>query len=204
MLSFISPPRPKRKINPRQLASVEREGRWYAQPKYDGDRCGVPVKGTEIEFFNRHGRKTSIERSLRTAFVKEIRALPLPSGLVYFDGEYLPQCEALVFYDLLFCGRPLAGASQATRSSELRKLCGSPHSFCLSGFAHLISEHLWLAPDFSDKFAEHYANALALTGKVEGLLLRRIESYLEQVGCTGEYEVDWQLRCRQPKKNYVC
>ena len=204
MLHFISPPRPKDKIHPRQLPSIEKEGRFFAQPKYDGDRCGIPIKGQELQFYERHGRLMKIDRSLRSKLTKEVLSLDLGVGLHYLDCEFLPQVGCIALYDLLYHVRPMVGVGQMDRLAELEKICRFPQTTSFSGLARPVTEHIWLAPVFMDRFREHYATTLSLQEIVEGLLLRRKDSYLEQMGGGGEYEVSWQVRCRQGRKNYRC
>lgn len=197
---FITPPRPEGKIHPRQLPSIEREGGRIAQPKYDGDRRCVATEGRDIASWNRHGQK----RTLDPKIAKEMRSLKLPKGFAYFDGEYLSQLGVLALFDILHCARTLVGVYQLERLALLADICRNPQDTCLSGFAHPITEHIWMAPQFSCQFTQLYQKTLPLKGTIEGILLRDIDSYLGSVATVGEFLVNWQLRCRQPAKGRAC
>jgi hypothetical protein len=197
---FISPPRPRDKIHPRQLSSVEAAGKYFAQPKYDGDRRPVAIEGSEVVAFNRHGKEKKIGSELR----KELLSLKLAKGFSYLDGEFLSQQGVIVLFDVLCLKAPLIGVGQMDRLEMLTDVCHNPQTTCLSEFAYLVTDHIWLAPCFFDGFREKFLATLSLTGTIEGLLLRKKVSFLDSIGHVSENTVDWQLRCRQPTKNYRC
>lgn len=70
---------------------------------------------------------------------------------------------------------------------------------CILGLV-CISEHLWLCPEYNDKFRQRFDATLQMPD-VHGLVLRRKDSRLDHSG-KKYYEVDWQVRCRHPGKTY--
>jgi hypothetical protein len=200
MLSFISPPRPKDKIFPGQLPLMEQSGRFLVQPKFDGDRRCIAVKGEEIVGYNRHGKTIRINHEL----AQEIKSLSLPSGLTYLDGEFLSQNGVFALFDVLYHNKPLVGVGQIRRLDILKEVCHNPQVVANSGLWYVISPHIWMAAEFYENFSALYLSTVALNDIIEGLLLRKKASYLGSVSAVGEYDCDWQVRCRQPAKGRRC
>lgn len=213
-MQYVYPPRPRNKMHPSQLGFEEERGVWLWQPKYDGDRCVIAIEGKEVFLGNRHGkwRKSTLFRRLR----KDLSALNLPKGTHVLDAELVDASNGVVvLFDVLQVTDYLLGVNQLERLSLLDDICGNPQEECLSGLALRITDHVWLAQrgnsDFSSKFSQISAyrsqvdsgcSDEAAAGKlVEGLLLRRRDSVLDNYGAS-PYDVDWQLRCRCQHKNY--
>lgn len=215
-MRYIYPPRPKDTIPPSALALQEERGCWFWQPKYDGDRSITAIEGKNIVFGNRH-HKWYPHQKLRH-LVPEVRALDLPSGATYLDGELLTlpgkaPCgspyHTIVFYDVLqYDGKYLFGCPQLERLELLRKICRNPQKLCAQKVAWEIgvdrpvdfTPHLWMSLSGENDFLGNF-QTFSQSSLVEGLLLRRKDSTLDGWGGT-EYDVTWQLRCRKNTKNY--
>ena len=199
MPRYIYPPRPLTKIKPEQLGSMEKEDKYLWQPKFDGDRCVTSIQGGSVFLGNRHAKWHSPHAYPQIR--QEVLGLNLPDGNHYLDGELVSfNNEAvLVLFDVLQIKSYLIGVNQAARISILEGLIkgGRPHPEVP---ATKMSEHLWIADhgygDFDSNYSDFITNPL-----LEGLVLRKTESVLDNWGAS-EYEVDWQIRCRRPHKNY--
>jgi ATP-dependent DNA ligase len=202
MPRYIYPPRPAITVHPRQLSDLEATGQWWWQYKYDGDRCLVAIESNNVYVGNRHGKFYPPFKfpSIRSSVSK----LVTPTNVTYYlDGELLQpegQPPILVLFDILYGGKDLLGVSQEERFEMLAKLCHHPKVLCAEKIAFEISPGLWLAPHGDKNFVRHF-HETANHKLVEGVLLRKKGSYLNNGG-SGEYEVDWQIRCRHPTKNY--
>lgn len=197
MTRYVYPPRPKSKIKPDQLPFMESQGVYLWQPKFDGDRCVAALDDHKALLSNRHGRWHSPHTfpEIRS----ELLDLKVPNGTHYLDGELIKhQGQAvLVLFDVLQWVKYLTGKSQTERLEILDDLGGDPHE---SLPVNRISDHLWVShhglSNFCDRFSDFIKNPL-----LEGLMLRLASSTLSNWGSC-EYEVDWQIRCRRPNKNY--
>lgn len=202
-MKYIYPPRPKSTIPPHQLPSEEARGIWIWQPKFDGDRCvsiiEVSKQSRKVVLCNRHGKFHSPNNFPRVQQEFLSADLQLPVGLHYLDGELLSN-DKLVLFDVLQITTYLIGVSQEERLKALATICGNPTELCNQKIALRVTDHILLGchgdQDFSSHFKEQIQNPF-----IEGLVLRRKGSTLDNWG-SREYEVDWQLRCRKPTKNY--
>lgn len=201
MPHYIYPPRPRSKIHPRQLPEEEARGVWLWQYKFNGDRCVAVIDNGKVFLGNRYGKfwpQTSFPE-LRS----QLSALNLPKDQTfYLDGELLDNSArgVMVLFDILWCEKYLIGVVQEQRLEMLADLCGHPSEPCRENFALKVSDHLWLATHGDRDFLKHFQK-FGVHPMIEGLLLRRKGSVLDNWGAR-EYEVDWQLRCRKPSKNY--
>jgi len=208
-MRVLYPPRPRSRISPKELATYEKTGQWWAQRKFNGSRNLVCVRETgEVELFGRHGaphRNFLLTDRLRN----QILSLRFTTkGEYWIDSELLdsktssPEYKGkIVLFDLLFAGRYLFGVSQRHRLNLLLELCRDPKEHePNSGIALQVTEDIWMAETFVSGFSEEFQRFL-LMPEVEGLILRKHSAKLLTVG-TEEREVDWQLRCRKPHKNY--
>jgi ATP-dependent DNA ligase len=202
MTRYIYPPRPAITVHPRQLCELEATEKWWWQYKYDGDRMVVSVEKGKISLGNRYGKFYPPYKhpTLRAA----IQKLALPVDKTYYlDGELLEpsgQPPILVLFDILYCEKELLAATQEQRFDMLADLCQHPKTLCADKIAFEISPGLWLAIHGDKNFLQHFQET-ANHKLVEGVLLRRKGSCLHNGG-SGGYDVDWQIRCRHPTKNY--
>ena len=117
----------------------------------------------------------------------------------YLDGELLPN-ETLVLFDVLQSGKYLIGSTLENRALILSEICGNPTELCDQKFALQVTSHIWLAQTGDSNFLENF-NRFIKNDLIEGLVLKKKGSIMDNWGAS-EYEVDWQLRCRKPSKNY--
>jgi hypothetical protein len=131
--------------------------------------------------------------------------LNVGNGLCYLDGELIDShgLRLLVLFDVLqMGGEYLLGVNQTDRLSHLAEICGNPQQRRDDLPALHIFEHIALAPHGDRNFKQCF-DEFSQNRWVEGLLLRKKESKLDNWGST-EYEVNWQIRVRRPKKSYRC
>jgi hypothetical protein len=207
MPRYMYPPRPKSKLLPDQLPHEESRGCWWWQHKFNGDRCvaiiEVEASGRRlVTLCNRHGRFHPSTKFPKLRKELSGPKLLLATGTYYFDGELLAgdQSETMVLFDVLFISVPLIGVTQEQRFSLLDEICGNPTEPCEAQIALSVTEHIWLARHGDKDFVQHF-NEYIDSPLIEGLVLRRKGSTLDNYG-SSEYEVDWQIRCRKPAKNY--
>lgn len=210
MLEILYPPRPKTTIPPNDLLKYDKTNAWLCQYKYNGSRNLIQIlPNNEVKVWSRHGRvhkKYSLPLKVR----KEIQNLPgLVRGKEYLlDTELLNKTKEadtknkIVIFDILVNGKYLFNSpNQIKRLEILNNLCGYPKELdSLRGIGYVISDNLWLAPHFNKDFVTHF-NEKADIGEVEGLVLRKRDSVLDNFG-TKMYECRWMIRCRSSHRNY--
>jgi len=202
MPRYIFPPRPTSKIKPEQLDSMESQGVFIWQPKFDGDRCIPVVDGNKADLGNRHHKWHPAGKFSQIR--DELLRLKLPSGTHYLDGELVRHNgkDALVLFDALQITDYLIGVDQLTRLAMLFNVCGQPSEPHpdFPDAALKVSDSIWLSTHGDSEFSAHFRSFVKLP-LIEGLLLRKKDSTLDNWGAS-PYEVDWQVRCRRPHKNY--
>jgi len=206
MPRYIYPPRPKSTIQPQQLPQEEARGCWLWQHKFNGDRCLAIVESTatsrKVSLANRHGKFHPASKFSKIRSELSDRKFVLPEGTHYLDGELLVEggMEVIILFDVLQWVKYLIGHTQEHRIEMLRTICGNPTEPCPQNIALSVTDHVWMSRtgdrDFVSHFNEYIDNPL-----IEGLVLRKKGSVMDNWG-SSEYEVDWQLRCRKPSKNY--
>ena len=204
MPRYIYPPRPQSRILPDQLPDEERRGIWCWQYKYNGDRCIAIVEksatGRKITFANRHGKFTPSTKLGTLRKELSSKNFVLPVGTHYLDGELISG-DILILYDVLQLTQYLFGKTLEERYRLLSEVCGNPSEPCVDEFALKVTDHVWMAPMGDSDFVQNF-NRYITHKLIEGLVLKRKGSILDNWGST-EYEIDWQLRCRKPSKNYT-
>lgn len=196
-MRYIYPPRPRGKIHPSDLAFYEKSGRWIAQRKFGGSRT-MALLGSDgqVTFLNRHGfTQSSIKPNARIA--ESISALGLKRGKEHLlDGEMMRGEESfMVLYDILVLdgvylfGKP----NQLGRLEILSQICGVG---CRSMFGSEVGSNLYLADWWGSDFEQRFCESKG-ADNIEGLLLRKSESFLDNFGAA-EYETPSQIRCRKP------
>jgi hypothetical protein len=212
----VFPPRPKNRLIPAQLSKYENTGKWFCQRKFNGARnqihIGVDGKITFWHYGDLHKQwKPSAD------IYEQVKSLNLNAEGSEFDqgeNEYWLDSELLyakttdphyknriVIYDVLAYGKYLLGVPQPTRLDLLERICGSPQKLeSKHGIALEVTENIWMAQTWEDRFAERFQEFLHLD-EIEGLVLRKKKSVLNDTG-SKRYEVPWQIRVRKPHKNY--
>lgn len=202
----IYPPRPKGAIPRTQLNYLESTGLWIAQYKYQGSRCLIHIEpNSNITMWSRHGAKHR-SYELTTSVHQQLANLPgLETNKEYWlDGELLIKTTPkdtkgkIVLFDVLQAGRYLIGCDQMTRLDILDNICGKPRELdSLRQMAYVITPDVWMAPFFTGGFDNLFDEDHGV--EVEGILLRKIKSTLDNYGHK-EYNIDWMVRCRRPSK----
>ena len=206
MPDVIFPPRPRGKLNPKDLPYYNSQGIWCAQRKFNGSRNLIHVKKTgELSLLSRHGeshRKFVLGGSFRDEILSALRLQP---GVEYWlDSELMNKqvnaTNEIVLYDVLQAGKYLFGSpDQLTRLEILKDICGNPTTLEPGGIALKVTSRLWMAETFMDEFVARYQESLE-NPKLEGLLLRKRKAALDNFG-TAEYETGSMIRCRKPFGN---
>lgn len=202
MRLFPPCPRPNDRIQPTQLDYLESTGRWLCQRKFDGDRAIFKrhEDGTN-EIYYGHDAKPFRNWKMPSFLKKELAEIRLPAGQISFlDGELLQSINTIVLFDALQIGKLLLGVRQQARLAMLADVCGNPTTMANPAIALRVSEHIWLAQSWVSGFSRLFSE-FKDCDLIEGLLLRKIDSGLDNFG-TRPYQVPWQLRVRKPKKNY--
>jgi hypothetical protein len=141
----------------------------------------------------------------------EILALPgIKKGIKYvFDGELMIKTKAedtkgkIILFDILQQDKYLfLNTNQKQRIELLDEICGKPRTLDpWRGMAYQISKNVMMAPTYFSGFAKEFEKWLnSSTEEVEGLVLRRLNSVIDNFG-NKEYKVDWMIRCRKPDKH---
>lgn len=197
---YIYSPRPKSKINPKQLDEMNLDG-WLWQYKFNGDRCPVVINQSEVFLCNRHGK--FLNRNMHKHIKKEFlsKSFSFSEGLNRLDGELISG-NVLVLFDVLQYTNYLIGKKLIDRLNLLTNICGNPTNLCDKKIALQITDHIWLAECGDSDFSRHYQKHIT-DPLIEGLVLKQKDSVLDHWGAQ-EYEVNWQIRCRKPSKNYLC
>lgn len=206
---MIFPPRPKSAIPPTELPYYESLGLYCVQPKYNGSRSVIHIQPDgNVLIYSRHGR-SHLNYQMPINVAEEINALPgLKKGIdIILDGELLSKTTAkdtkhkIVFFDILQYDKYLfLNPKQKARLEMLAEVCGNPTNLDpMRGMGYQISENLMMAPTFYTNFKYEFEKNYG--DEVEGLVLRKIDSVLDNFG-KKEYEINWLIRCRKPHKNY--
>ena len=205
-MRFISPPRPKSKIIPETLPSYEGKG-WVVQRKFNGSRIEIYKKNDEIKFFGRLGQDSFYEAPDYT--INELNALNFKENTEYWlDGEFLdaktknPKYKnKIILYDVLYCEKYLLNVGLKERLDLLNSICNFPSKREPNiGIALQVTPNIWMAETFYENFSVRFEEFIQYD-EIEGLVLKKLDSVLDNFG-NSEYEVDWQIRCRKPHKNY--
>ena len=206
MQYVVYPPRPEGKVQPSQLARLEKEKKYVVQRKFNGDRCVIHIENRKVHLFSRYGK--SFDRYKTPAFLeREVLALNLLDQEYWLDGELLHNKAAetgvkntLVLYDVLQAGNYLYGVKQMDRLELLKKIARNPTKLAEPAVALRVSDHIWMAQTWDVGFEEHFKDFFT-EPLIEGLVLRLKESFLDNFGAS-EYLVKWVIRCRKTGATY--
>lgn len=203
MPQIIYPPRPKGRMNPKDLPFYENSGLWVAQRKYNGTRNLIHIEANgKLSVIGRHGEPHK-KFSLNNAYRDEILAcLTLQKGVEYWlDSELMNKqtnaTNEIILYDVLQVGKYFFGKpDQMERIEILKGICGDPQEMEPTGLALRLTDRVWMAQTFLDHFEDRFAESLT-SPKLEGLVLRKRKAALDNFG-TKEYETGSMIRCRRP------
>lgn len=202
-MSVIFPPRPKGKMNPKDLPYYESTGLWVAQRKFNGVRNLIHITSdNKLSIFGRYGKKHE-KFSLNNSYRDEILScLKLEKGKEYWlDSELMSKqtnaTNEIILYDVLQVGRYFFGSpNQMERLEILKNICGDPKKLEPTNLALKISNRVWMAQTFPNHFVDRFNESL-INPKLEGLVLRKKLSCLDHFG-NCEYETSNVIRCRKP------
>ena len=208
MPEFLFPPRPKNKMDPRELPNYEATGKWVVQPKFNGSRNLIHITPErKVVLWTRHGEHPKT-LPFTTSLRDQILSLNLEKGLEYWiDSEAMTKTTTpetknkLVLYDVLQAGNYFFNSpDQMGRLDKLRGICGNPTALePWKGIAYVVRPDIWMTPTWDKDFVKHFKDAYV--DDLEGLVLRKKDSVLGSFG-NKYYEVSWMIRCRKPHKNY--
>jgi hypothetical protein len=203
MPQVIFPPRPKGRMNPKDLPFYEESGLWCAQRKFNGTRNLIHIEATgKVSVWGRHGephKKFSFNNTYRDELLS---CLKLDKGVEYWlDSEVMnKQANAtneIILYDVLQVGRYFFGSpDQMQRLEILKGICGDPQDLEPGGLALRLTDRVWMAQTFPDHFVDRFNESLS-NPKLEGLVLRKRKAALDHFGNV-EYETGNLIRCRKP------
>jgi len=203
MPKVIFPPRPKGKMNPKDLPYYESQGTWCAQRKFNGTRNLIHIEPDgKLTVWGRHGeahKKFSLSSSYRDEI---LGALRIEKGVEYWlDSELMNKqknsTNEMILYDVLQVGRYFFGTpDQMARLELLKGICGDPQELEPTGIALKISDRVWMAETFTSDFVKRFEEAVD-NPRLEGLVLRKRKAGLDHFG-NSEYETGNMIRCRKP------
>lgn len=202
---YIYPPRPKNAIPSSDLNSYD-NGTMSAQPKLDGSNCLIFTDGKIVKVMNRHSQPL-------TRFdipTEEILSLYKGTGgWTVLNGEYMNKSKRdennevfnhkLIIFDILVSdGDYLIGKTFGQRIAILDEMFGNSESE--KEYLHAVSQNVYRVKTYTSRFLDTFER-LTRIDMVEGLVMKRTNARLE-IGNTELNNVNSQLKCRKPTKNY--
>lgn len=203
--NYVYPPRPEKKFPATSLAMFDRMKIFYGQPKLNGSCCVAVCNGEKINFYNRH--KETFAKFIFSG--QELRANFKEQGLTIFCGEYLNKSQndengnntngRLCLFDVIwYDGKSLVGTKLEYRQELLRKIFKAEH---YNDWLDRVSNNLFIVKNFETNFEDEW-NKMIKHDVYEGLVLKRKDGILRP-GSTEKNNMDWQIKCRKPTKNYT-
>lgn len=210
--NYIYPPRPEYKISPEELDKFD-NGKYVAQPKYNGTCCIVFTNGEDTHIYNRHKNPLS-------SYSKDIQfdKLAKSKDWYVYTGEYLnkgklgengeKEKDKFIIWDVLVWeGKYLIGEVLLDRIALLEHIYPCNRAVLkpegLEIYEHLCCtefEGIYKAPTYMGNFNKLYEDIVKVD-LYEGLVLKKIETKLTY----GFQEInnhDWQIKCRKETKVY--
>jgi ATP-dependent DNA ligase len=211
--NYIYPPRPEYKIPPQELINYD-NGKYIAQPKYNGSCAMVFTNGKDLHVFNRH-KEPLTKVSKEIEFIK----LAKTGNWFVYAGEYLnkgklgedgmKEKDKFIIWDVIvWDGKYLVGETLQSRLNLLEYIypCNPAiidNTGRLELYEHICCTEfkgIYKAPTYNDNFLELY-NSIVKTDLYEGLVLKKHNSKLafsfQQLN-----NHDWQVKCRKTTKIY--
>ena len=209
---YLYPPRPEYKIPAGELAKYD-NGKYIAQPKYNGSACMVFTNGSETHIYNRHKQLLhNVSPSI------EFAKLAPTSDWYAFAGEYLnkgklgengiKERDKYIIWDVIvWKGRHLVGETLEQRLAllEMAYPCnkGMIHVDKIELYQHICCtafKGIYKAPVYTENFNALYSS-IVKTDLYEGLVLKKIDSKLS-FSFQEKNNTDWQVKCRKETKLY--
>jgi ATP-dependent DNA ligase len=188
-------------------------GKFIAQPKYNGTCCVAFISEDGIKIMNRH--KGSITSDYKHI---DFQGLHSGDGYMILCGEFLnknkkgedgnPFNLKFIIWDILaYNGEYLIGSTLIERLNLLEKLFPSSKMIVekdkMKIYAHLCVTkyaNVYKAPTYTTNFEELWKEIVD-TDLYEGLVLKRRDAKLS-FGFNEKNNNEWQIKCRKPTKNY--
>lgn len=210
--NYIYPPRPEYKISPQELIKFD-NGKYVAQPKYNGTCCIVFTNGKETHIYNRHKQPLS-------SYCKDITfdKLAKSNDWYVYTGEYLnkgklgengdKEKDKFIIWDVLVWeGNYLIGETLLDRIALLEHIYPCNRAILkpegLEIYEHLCCTEfngIYKAPTYMNNFEKLYEDIVKVD-LYEGLVLKKTETKLS-FGFQEINNHDWQIKCRKPTKIY--
>jgi len=202
---YLFPPRPKNKISNDYLPDFDNDT-YLGQPKLNGSCAVVFIKGNECHVWNRHKEDHVAHYKLEDS---EICALNKTDKWMVLAAEYMNKSKKdangdtwnhkLVIFDILvYEGEELVRTTFQERVELLDKIFGTND---YDKFLYEISENVYRVKSFYGNFSEVYQELVEID-MYEGFVLKRKDAPLER-GIKENNNVDTQIKCRKPTKNYT-
>lgn len=203
--NYVYPPRPEKKLPTSSLNTFDKMKKFIAQVKLNGSCCVAIVNGEKTNFYNRH--KETFAKFIFSG--RELRDQLVEQGLTIFCGEYLNKSQSdengnntngrLVLFDIIYYdGKSLVGTKCIERQELLRKIFKTES---YNKWIDRISDNLFIVKNFETNFDELW-NEVTPHQIYEGLVLKKTDGILRP-GSTEKNNMDWQVKCRKPTKNYT-
>lgn len=220
---YYYPPRPEVKITRDQLDKYDESGEWIAQPKSNGSMCELYISPEgEVRNFGRHFNE---HLNLFDMNLDEIRKLNNTGKWMVLVGEFMNKNKfdadakqgfnkVFVLFDIMvYNGVYMLGS---TFQSRIELLDGLFEHKDFNAYYYQISENIYRAKTYTtnfrvifNKIAETEKNIKVLLKRdpdddvfiLEGLVLKKKLALLEE-GRSEENNVNSQVKCRLPKRNY--
>lgn len=200
---YIYPPRPEHKIKPESLIRYD-NNTYLGQPKLNGSNCTLYISSGDFTQRNRH--KDTITNFKMNK--QEILSLYVGNGEIVLVGEYMNKSKKdingdtfnnkfVIFDILVFENQYLVGSTFDERYNLLKSIYNVKD---YGEFLFQITENVFLVKSFTDKFTKRY-NDIVKVDMLEGWVLKRRDAKLER-GTREKNNVNTQLKCRKPTKNY--
>lgn len=204
--NYIFPPRPKNAI-PSEEIDFYNNRMFFAQPKLNGSNCVIFTNGIDLYVMNRHG-----ERMTRFQIDKqEILALHRcdVGKWMVINGEYMNKSKKdankqtwnhkLVIFDILvYDNEHLIGKTFDQRVKLLDNLYGKNSD--QDKFLYDISDNVKRVKSYTGDLTNLFKD-LVEVDMYEGLVIKRKRAKLE-MGLTESNNINSQIKCRKPTRNY--
>lgn len=210
---YIYPPRPETKISRDQLNRYD-DGRYLAQPKFNGDCSVLFTDGKGFKLMNRYDStfKKRISDDIDFAGIHREKGWQVLCGELLIKNKVGETGDAFnqkfVVWDILVSGgKYLIGSTFEDRQHLIHNLF--PGNRVAAGqdgieiYDHLIctqQQNIYVAPTYTHGFGELFDEIIKVP-LYEGLVLKRRDAKLEY-GHREKNNHTWQVKCRRPEKNY--
>jgi len=200
---YIYPPRPEKSVHHSSLGLFVED--YIAQPKLNGSLMMVYTDGKSLHLMNRH--KTTLSCKIPK---EELLALHRGTGWMVLCGEYMNKAKKdeqgklwnhkfVVFDIVVYNNDYLLGTTFDERYDLLRELYPDnlvkPH-------IHSISNNCFRVNSIRYSFANMYYD-IVKHDMYEGIVMKKGIAKLQNGMIQQQVNVNSQVKCRKPTKNYL-